>query len=134
MRRLLLDLPLYLCGVALAASVVVLLTIALARAAPPAGADPDGALGAWFQSLKQPGSGVSCCSISDCRITDYRAGPEGYEVLIDERVLPGTEPQWIPVPRETLLRGVANPTGRAVVCAVAAPEIKILCFVTPEET
>jgi hypothetical protein len=110
------------------------ITLSLAHAAPPAGADPDSELGRWFQSLKQPGSHVSCCSLSDCRITDYRAGKDGYEVLIDERVVPGATPQWLPVPAEAVLTGVSNPTGRAVVCAHATPEIKILCFVTPEET
>jgi hypothetical protein len=32
--------------------------------------------GSWFKSLKQPGSGFSCCDISDCKRTeaDWRGG------------------------------------------------------------
>jgi hypothetical protein len=51
-------------------------------------------------------------------------GLEGYEALVAG--------SWIPVPRDKILRGIMNPTGRAVVCA--RPEGEILCFVTPDET
>jgi len=54
-----------------------LLGIAASDAAPPENADP--ALHGWFESLKQPGSGVSCCSIADCRPVEYRLVAEGYE-------------------------------------------------------
>ncbi len=32
--------------------------------------------GSWFKSLKQPGTGYSCCDISDCRRAeaDWREG------------------------------------------------------------
>jgi len=93
-------------------------------AAPPPGADPNSDMARWFQSLRQPGTGTSCCSLSDCRLTDYRAGMSGYEALVAGR--------WISVPQEKILRGITNPTGRAVVCA--RPEGTILCFVTPDET
>ena len=54
-----------------------MLGVASAPAAPPDGADPNSPIGQWFQSLKQPGSGASCCSIADCRPVDYRIGAEG---------------------------------------------------------
>ena len=93
----------------------------VAHAQPPANADP--ALAPWFQSLQAP-NGTSCCSNADCRTTDYRIGPTGYEALIDNR--------WIAVPRDRVLDHVANPTGRAVVCYL--PAMGILCFVRPSET
>lgn len=104
-----------------ALSGLIFLVIAGALAAPPP--DSDGRYANWFQSLRQPGTGSSCCSISDCRMTEYRAAPDGYEVLLAGR--------WILVPQDKIVRGVSNPTGRAVVCAL---NTQILCFVTPEET
>jgi len=96
--------------------------IGTADAAPPDDADP--ALAPWFQSLRQPGTGVSCCSIADCRLTEYRSNAEGYEALIAGR--------WLAVPAERVLQNVDNPTGRAVVCYL--PGRGILCFVWPAET
>jgi hypothetical protein len=92
-----------------------------ALASPPDNADPE--LAPWFQSLRAP-NGSSCCSIADCRTTDYRTNGMGYEALIDGR--------WVTVPPERVLDHIANPTGRAVVCY--APALGILCFVRPDET
>jgi hypothetical protein len=100
---------------------ILCLGVSDTTAAPPQNAD--GTYRAWFQNLRQPATGISCCSISDCRVTEYRAGQEGYEVLLAGR--------WLPVPQDKILRGIENPTGRAVVCA--HPDGEILCFVTPDE-
>lgn len=94
----------------------------LARAAPPETADPT--LSQWFRSLRQPGTGISCCSMADCRTTDYRIVAEGYEALIDG--------VWLSVPAERVLDHIDNPTGRAVVCYL--PSKGIMCFVRPSET
>jgi hypothetical protein len=107
-----------------ALSAAVIATVTYGFAAPPPGADPNSDMARWFQSLRQPGTGSSCCSLSDCRLTDYRAGASGYEAMVAGR--------WIAVPQDKILRGITNPTGRAVVCA--RPEGTILCFVTPDET
>jgi len=96
--------------------------ILAAHARPPDNADPYFA--GWFQSLRQPGTGISCCSIADCRQTEYRTGRDGYEALIDG--------QWLAVPPEKVLDHTENPTGRAVVCYL--PGQGILCFVRPSET
>ncbi|HUK60805.1 MAG TPA: hypothetical protein VLV50_16355 [Stellaceae bacterium] len=109
-------LPRVLIGIAFAA------ILAAARAAPPSGADSF--LAPWFQSLRQPGTGISCCSIADCRQTQYRTGSDGYEALIDNK--------WIAVPREKVLDHTENPTGRAVVCYL--PGLGVMCFVRPSET
>ena len=92
-----------------------------AVAAPPPNADPT--LAPWFQSLKQPGSGKSCCSISDCRVEPYRQTAIGYEVLLDG--------QWVPVPNDKILQRIENPIGRAVTCHSGRT---IFCFVRETET
>jgi hypothetical protein len=100
----------------------LLLLSAPVRAAPPADADP--ALSPWFQSLRQPGTGVSCCSVADCRPVDYRTTASGYEVWIENR--------WQPVPPEKVLQRADNPVGRAIVCWTK--QIGIMCFVRAPET
>lgn len=95
---------------------------AIASAAPPPNAD--GTLAPWFQSLRQPGTGISCCSMADCRATEYRTNASGYEAFIDDR--------WLTVPADRVLDHTDNPTGRAIVCYM--PGRGILCFVRPAET
>ena len=67
-------------------SLAMVLSPRMGAAEPPANADP--ALRPWFELLKQPGTGVSCCSISDCRPVQYRLAIDGYEALIDSRMGP----------------------------------------------
>ena len=111
-------------------AIALTLVSAAALGAPPPGADPNSELGKWFQGLRQPGTSVSCCSLADCRMTDHRAGKDGYEVLVGDR--------WVPVPPGSIVR-TPNPTGRAIVCAAVVPlyhlpaNITVLCFVAPEE-
>lgn len=103
---------------ALAASALLLLAPAApVHAAPPPDADP--ALAPWFQGLRGPDTGVSCCSVSDCRPVEARTNGDRYEVLIEGR--------WVAVPSEKVLRRTDNPTGRAVVCWT--PMRGIMCFV-----
>jgi hypothetical protein len=92
-----------------------------ALAAPPP--DSDGRYHEWFQSLKQPGSGTSCCSIADCRVEPYRQTPIGYEVLIDG--------DWVLVPDDKILQQIENPVGRAITCHAGKT---IFCFVRVTET
>jgi hypothetical protein len=99
----------------------LLSSAASAFARPPENSDPD--LAPWFQGLRSP-NGASCCSIADCRTTDYRTNANGYEALIDG--------QWLVVPPDRVLDHISNPTGRAVVCY--APALGILCFVRPSES
>ncbi len=88
-----------------------------AEARPPENADP--ALAPWFQSLHQPGTGMSCCSIADCRPTDYRMSGNHYEAFING--------EWLTVPEDKVLQRTDNPVGRAVVCWT--PARGIMCFV-----
>ena len=99
-----------------------LLFPAAAGAQPPADADP--ALGPWFRSLLVPGTSISCCSVTDCRATEYRIEADHYEALIG-----GT---WHVVPPDKILQRTDNPTGHAVVCWT--PQRGILCFVRATES
>lgn len=90
--------------------VVVVLGAALAG---PALAQ-DGAFGqghaelhGWYQGLRQPRSGLSCCSDQDCRPTQWRTGRTAVEVKVN-----GT---WCPVPPDRILP-IAAPDGQAHVC------------------
>jgi hypothetical protein len=96
---------------------------AASDAAPPENADP--ALHGWFESLKQPGSGVSCCSIADCRPVEYRLVAGGYEAFLDTK--------WVHVPDDKVLHGLSNPVARGIVCRSPISGT-ILCFVPASET
>ena len=101
---------------------IALLLAAPVCAAPPPDADP--ALAPWFQSLRQPGSGHSCCSIADCRTVEYRIEGDHYEAWIKRR--------WIAIPPDRILERTDNPTGHAVACWNV--RLEILCFVRASET
>jgi len=104
-----------------AVALAAVLAAPATRAQPPENADP--ALAPWFQSLQAP-NGSSCCSMADCRITEYRTSASGYEAWVEDR--------WMTVPPDRVLEHRENPTGRAVVCYT--PGMGILCFVRPSES
>lgn len=84
----------------------MLAAIAVAWARPSVGADPASHTG--YGSLRQPETGAACCSLADCRPTDYRLANGGYEVLFDQK--------WVLVPEKRVLRHLSGPVGRAIVC------------------
>jgi hypothetical protein len=92
-------------------------TAAPVQAAPPENADPT--LAPWFEGLRQPGTGISCCSIADCRTADYRIAHDHYEAFV--------EGLWRDVPPDRVLHRDDNPTGRAVVCWT--PATGVMCFI-----
>ena len=112
-----------LSGAVLWLASLAVLGIGASDAAPPENADP--ALHGWFESLKQPGSGVSCCSIADCRPVEYRLVSDGYEAYLDTK--------WVHVPDEKVLHGTSNPVARGIVCRSPISGT-ILCFVPASET
>lgn len=111
-----------LAGPAALGTAGVIVAALIARAAPPPDTDP--AFADWYRSLQQPTTGVSCCSIADCRATDYRTDGNHYEVLINNK--------WTVVPQDKILQHIDNPVGRAVVCWT--PALGIMCFVRATET
>lgn len=102
-----------------------------AFAAPPP--DSDGRYSDWFRSLRQPGTGASCCDISDCRSVEYRMTPDGYQALITPQThgsVGATEPMWVDVPVVRILP-IFSQTGRAIACWT--PSAGIICFVKAAE-
>jgi hypothetical protein len=116
-----------------------MLIAADAMAAPPADMKRDPELELWFRSLRQPGSGHLCCSISDCRFVDFWVRDGHYEVEIDG---------WrYVIPSDAVIVGAMNPTGKAVACytfgefrpppaqgaEVDGPQdvAEVLCFIPP---
>ena len=63
---------------------------------------------AWYQTLKQPLTGMSCCSGKDCRPTSIRRIDGMLEVEVDG--------EWIPAPRDRVLDAPSPDLG-AHVCA-----------------
>lgn len=101
---------------------VAMLLAAVARAAPPAGVDPDSPMAQWYHSLKAPDIGGSCCSIADCRPVEARQVNDRWEVF--------TETGWQSVlPQRVLHR--ENLDGRPIACEVLG---EIRCFVPPPGT
>jgi hypothetical protein len=100
----------------------ILSLAAPAAAQPPPNADPT--LAPWFRSLLQPGTTISCCSLADCRATEYRIRADHYEAMVAGN--------WLSVPPEKILQRTDNPTGHAIVCWT--PQRGIMCFVRATES
>ena len=89
-------------------ALLALLLPAVSMAAPPADVAPDPVLRDWFHSLLEPGTKRLCCDLSDCRFVAFRIRDGHYEVDIEG---------WsYVVPPGVIIRGIANPTGKAVIC------------------
>ena len=78
--------------------------------------------GAWFKSLRQNGSGASCCDISDCKRTKSRWRDGGWW-----SVLEGVE---TPIPPGTILHNKVSIDGEAYTC-FAPGSRRVYCFVPP---
>jgi hypothetical protein len=96
----------------------------LGGASPAFAQDAQESLGAWFQSLRVPGTPISCCDESDCKRTKARIGPAGYEALTPDG-------HWISVPESAIIRGKPNLAREAVLCLV--PPSAVYCFVPDTE-
>ena len=75
----------------------------------------------WIKGLKQPGTGNSCCDISDCMRTVAEWRRDGWWAQVWGR--------WTPVPGDKLLTHERSYDGSAYVCASWSSGI--LCFVPP---
>lgn len=112
-------------GGAIAAIIVLISTMSFA--APPPGTDLNSPTSKWFESLKQPGTGIGCCSISDCRPVDSDQDADGTFIAIIEK-------KQVKIPKDKVLL-TRNPIGKAVACYTIywdPPEVEhinILCFV-----
>ncbi len=111
---------------ALATTGLVIFCACPARAAPPAGADPE--LAPWFRSLRQPQTNLSCCDRSDCRTVRYRIVDGRFQAFIGSEFARWQNPPhtWVDVPENSVLHRHDNPTGEGVACWAGA---QIICFV-----
>lgn len=116
----------------LLSGLLALASIGMAAARPPAHYDP--ALHQWFESLRQPGSGIGCCSEADCKIMapgDWRQIGDGYQIRVRDA--------WHDVPPDRILQNEPNPTGSVVACYRALDGVQdkagviIFCFVRGTE-
>ena len=103
----------------LTACVLLVLTASLGSAH-----EPGMPFAEFFNSLKQPGSGASCCSIADCSEVEYRLATDGYEALLENK--------WVHIPDQRVLHGQPNPTARGIACRSPVSGA-ILCFVPASE-
>jgi hypothetical protein len=71
-------------------------------------------LHSWYETLKQPGSGMSCCNNQDCRPTSSRVVGDNVQVEVDG--------EWTTVPPEKILNAQAPDLG-AHVCAPKASSL-----------
>jgi hypothetical protein len=106
-----------------AAALMLLLLAIPAWAAPPPVADPSSPTALWYRSLKQPGTGVGCCDLSDCRQTTARLVDGAWRALTPA----GIE---VDIPPHLVLHHEAHPGGAAVLCWLPTPGV--LCFVPPQ--
>lgn len=114
--------------VLLLAAALASLSLAPALASPPAKTDP--ALAPWFQSLRNPALGISCCAEAGGHIlgdADWCVVGNTYQLRISG--------EWQDVPAGAVLDRVDNPTGGAV--AFYPPGVDhppVYCFIRPVET
>jgi hypothetical protein len=85
--------------------------------------DPSTEREAWFKSLRQPGSQIPCCDISDCSRTKASWRDGQWWAVVRGR--------WMPVPRDRELT-TQSIDGDAYVCASQAVDRMIFCFVPPQ--
>jgi hypothetical protein len=105
------------------ASLILLSTLlSVATAQPPPDADPNSTMGQWYRSLTVPRSGLSCCSVADCRAVEARLTAGRWEIRAGD--------DWLAVPPEVILKR-DNPDGRPIACVLAGT---IRCFVPPAAT
>ena len=86
---------------------MVLATTVMSKAAPPAGQPIDPDMSAWYQSLRQPLTGVGCCSVADCRPYNSRIVGGHYEILDHQN--------WLTIPDNVVLHR-ENKAGSAIAC------------------
>lgn len=105
----------------MAAGVSLLLIGPILAAPPPPGsaqAEMMAPYAEWISGLKNPTTGEGCCSLSDCRVVDYRLTSDGYEAFIDRKTFPDGPNAWVKVPDYVVVH-TGNPTGLAVACWAA---------------
>lgn len=81
---------------------------------------------AWFKSLRQPDTGMSCCDISDCKKTQAKWSKGGWSAIV--RGYPRA------IPPNIILKNNPSIDGEAYVCAseYGPPDkAQLYCFIPP---
>jgi hypothetical protein len=89
----------------------MLLTMPALAAPPPPGSAQAEVMAPyveWVRGLRNPNTGRGCCSLSDCRVVDYRVASDGYEAFMDRESFPGAPNTWLKVPDFVVVH-TANP-------------------------
>lgn len=77
----------------------------------------------FYEGLRQPGTGASCCSGRDCAPSAYRTTINGPEVKVDGK--------WIVPPADRTME-LTTPDGGAHVCASSTfGQQQIFCVILP---
>lgn len=73
----------------------------------------DPARGKWFESLKQPGSGTSCCNLTDCHQTKAQQLPDQTwrAILHDYK-----GDRWVAIPPDKVVKRPLSVDGEAYIC------------------
>lgn len=90
-----------------------------------AGPAPAQDRGSWFKSLKQPGTGVSCCDISDCKAVEARWQAGGWWMQLPDA-------SWLEVPQAKVLQQPMSIDGEAYACTLVYDgDTLVRCFIPP---
>lgn len=117
-------------AIALVAVIIAIMLLVNASAWAAERPAPDGK---WFEGLRAPDTGTSCCNISDCRITEARwMGDEKghWEARVPKNGGPITKTTpFAVIPDGKILKNKQSPDGEAYVCSGYSGGI--FCFVPP---
>ena len=104
----------------------LMVVFVLLSGAAPAGSDPDSAVSGWFRGLRAPGTGISCCDVSDCRGVRTRIVGGRLEAFIGRSEFGLAAPDdWVAVPDDARLPPGPNPVGEPVACYYGG---RVICF------
>jgi hypothetical protein len=112
--------------VTIALAILVVLIVAALAYAHDMAAWQDKKRGDWFESLKQPSNGNSCCSLSDCQPTDAEQRGDQWWAVVRGK--------WKLIPPEKVLNHPLSIDGDAYVCASQLGDPKfatVYCFIKP---
>lgn len=86
----------------------------------------DGMHDAWFEILKRPDTGGSCCNLYDCKATEAELHGGHWRA----RTPSGA---WVEVPDDLIIHDKGNPVGQPILCGQANPyrggKFNVYCFV-----
>jgi hypothetical protein len=82
--------------------------------------------GAWFKSLRQPGTNISCCDVSDCKRTEAEYEGGGW---VADSVNPTQLGQRVVIPDASIVRNIPSIDGEAYLCQ--SPTGRVYCFIPP---